>query len=135
MILGFRIPDPVRPSSINYNSIIKGTVISLAISIAGSALLGMAFYFTALSESTLPWFAYAMLFAGVLCGGGIAAKNAGNKGLFHGMGVGVTYFVLIMLIALIFLPSQATFFTVLLKFIIALAGGAVGGILGVGLSD
>jgi putative membrane protein (TIGR04086 family) len=135
VILVFKMPDPIRPSSINYNSIIKGTAVTLIISAAGSALLGMAFYFTGLSESTLPWFAYAMLFAGVLCGGAIAAKSAGNKGLCHGLGVGLTYFVLIMLIAFIFLPSQATLITVLAKLLITLSGGAIGGILGVGLSD
>lgn len=132
--MAFKMPEPVRTSSINYNSIIKGTVVTLAISIMGSALLGMAFYFTGLPESVLPWTAYLMLFAGVLCGGAVSAKSSGSKGLFHGIGVGVLYFLLIIVISFLFLPSQLTFLAVLLKLVITLAGGAVGGILGVGLN-
>lgn len=130
----FKKPEPVRPSALNFSAIFKGTVVTLAVSVAGSAFLGMLYYFTGLSEQTLPWFASAMLFTGVLLGGGTAAKNAGNKGLFHGIGVGVLYFLLIWIISAIFLPSQVAFFPLLLKLSLVLAGGALGGIVGVGLA-
>lgn len=130
----FKRPEPARPSTINFNAIAKGTVVTLVISVTGSALLGILYYFTGLSEQTLPWSATVMLFISILFGGGTAAKNAGNKGLFHGAGVGILYFLLIWIIAAIFLPSQVAFFPLLLKLALALAGGALGGIVGVGLA-
>ncbi len=119
----------------HYRSMFNGTLITLIISILGGALLGIAFYFTNLSEETLPWLSYLLLFIGIFCGGAVAAKKAGNRGLYHGLGVGIFYFLFLLLLALFFLPSHIAFIPLILKLLTSLIGGALGGILGIGLSQ
>ncbi|AEG15012.1 hypothetical protein Desku_1429 [Desulfofundulus kuznetsovii DSM 6115] len=123
------------PGSFSLWEVLRGTLLGLAVSFLGSALIGAGYYFTSLSESSLPWFAAGLFFFSVLVGACSAASRAGNRGLFHGLGVAVLFFLVSWLLATTVLPSQVMPVSLLQKLILALVAGALGGILGVGFSD
>ncbi len=123
------------PGSFSLREVLRGTLLGLAVSFLGSALIGVGYYFTSLSENCLPWFAAGLFFFSVLVGAWSAASRAGKRGLFHGLGVAALFFILSWLLATTILPSQVMLVSMLQKLILALVAGALGGVLGVGSSD
>ncbi|SHF50290.1 putative membrane protein, TIGR04086 family [Desulfofundulus australicus DSM 11792] len=121
--------------SFNIGEVFRGTLLGLAVSFLGSALIGTGYYFTRLPESSLPWFAAGLFFLSILIGACSAASRAGNRGLFHGLGVALLFFIISWLLASILFPSPILPVSLIQKLILAIVAGALGGILGVGFSD
>lgn len=119
--------------NIKFTAIFKGMLLALALSIIFSVLSGLIYHLTSIPEHTLPW-AAALILGASACGGAASAgRNAGNKGLYHGILVGLLFFLAVWLAAGLFMPGQAVLSN-LQKFIITLVAGSLGGIIGVGLS-
>lgn len=116
-------------------SIFRGVLVSLGLSLGLSTVAGLAYYFTSLSENTMPWVSAVILFISVTAGSGYAAKRARSKGLFNGLGVGVITFVVIWISVGMFLPSNVLLAGAVSKLAITLAAGGLGGTLGVGLAS
>lgn len=92
-------------------------------------------YFTSLSEELLACVGKIILIVAVFWGGCYVSKAHGSKGLVRGISMGIVFFILMLAATLICnaaLISLKTFFYTLF---ICIASGAVGGILGIGLSD
>jgi putative membrane protein (TIGR04086 family) len=121
--------------SINFTAIYKGTLVTLIASLFLSIIAGLIFYLTNLSENTLPWVASAILCISVFAGSFFSASKVGFKGLYHGLGVGLLYFILVWIIAGLFLPSAIALGGFVSKLLLTLISGAVGGILGVSFSS
>lgn len=119
---------------LNLPAIGKGVVVTLVLALLTCLLAGAIFYFSSASEKFLPWAASGILLFSALAGSILTAKQAGTKGLLHGVGVGLIAFVLLCLIALVALPGPLAIVGILQKFLILVAGGALGGMLGVALS-
>lgn len=116
---------------INIKAIGWGTLVTLVISLVLSILAGIVYYLSSLSEGTLSWMGYAILCISILAGGGYASVRAGAKGLYHGLGVGLLFFIIAWLIAGIILPGNIFLTGFMLKLTLALISGAAGGIIGV----
>lgn len=127
--------EKVRNSPFNFSALLRGTLYAIVLSVLGSGVMGMVYFLTSLSESTLPWLASSILFLSVMVGGGAAARKVGSNGLYHGLGVGIMFFLLSLFLALVFLPATVLFIPMLQKLLLALAAGALGGMLGVGLAS
>lgn len=120
--------------SLNLPAIGKGVVVTLVLAVLTCLLAGAIFYFSSASERFLPWVAAGILLFSVLTGSILTATQAGSKGLLHGMGVGLIAFILLWVIAMVALPGPLAIVGILQKFVILVAGGALGGMLGVALS-
>ena len=123
-----------RTPVFNFPSIIMGTLLAFLLTFAGGLLLGAANYFSSLSEGVLPMGGTLILFFSVICGGAMAGRRAASKGLYHGAGTGLLFFILIWLLAANFLPTDLKMTSLLTKFVLLLVGGAVGGVLGIGIN-
>jgi putative membrane protein (TIGR04086 family) len=119
--------------SLNAGAIVKGSLTSLGLAVVFSLVTGLAYHFSSLPEHTLSWAAMLVLGSGSCSGAIIAGRSAGFRGLYHGLSVGLVFFLAVWLGSGIFLPGQAVL-TVLEKLIVALLGGGVGGAIGVGLT-
>ncbi len=122
-------------SSFSFSSVIRGTVVGLVISVLGAAVLGLVFYFSNLSEQTLPLLGAIILFLSVFTGGVFAAQRAGNRGIYHGLAVGIVFFAVSWILTTLFFPGSAAVWDVARKLLITCAAGGFGGVLGVGLSS
>lgn len=128
-------PERKTSPAFNVPAVFKGTLYTLATSGLLIGLAGLTFYFTDLAETTLNWLAGAILFLSTAVGSTLAAREAGGRGLFHGLTVSVVYFLVLWACAAWFLPGPLQAAALLRKLILIVAGGAAGGIFGVGLAN
>lgn len=119
---------------LSFNAVLKGLMAALIITILGCAIFGVVYHVTALSEKTLPLTTGGLFYFSVFAGSLYAAREAGFKGLVHGIGVAVLFVIVGWFLAKAILHVNAAFFVVMQKTIVSCIAGAVGGILGVGLS-
>lgn len=123
-----------RVPGIYFSSVYRGTAVTLGVSLGLSVVAGLTYYFSHLSESTLPWLSAVILFLSVTCGSGYASRKAGSRGLYHGVAVGLMFFILIWLLAALFLPGKVLLLGAAAKLAISLVAGAIGGVLGVAVN-
>lgn len=121
-------------SALNFSAVLKGVLVALVITVLGSALLGVIYQTTSLAEKTMPVTATLLFYLSLLAGSFMAARDAGSRGLVHGCAVAVLFVLLGWLLAGLFFKLDAVPGSLLLKGGLSILAGAVGGVLGVGLS-
>lgn len=119
---------------LNFAAIIKGVLVALVIIVLGSALLGLVYQTTGVAEKTLPATSAVLFYLSIVIGSFMSARDAGARGLLHGVAVAVLFLLLGWLIAGLFFEFKATPGSLLLKGGLSVVAGAAGGVLGVGLS-
>lgn len=120
-------------NNIRLTSILRGVLVALALSIVFSLAAGMLYHITSLTDRSLPWFAAAVLAASSFFGSASAGRTAGINGIYHGAAVGIVFFVVVWIAGSFFLAGAAGL-GVIYKFVTAAFAGALGGMVGVGLS-
>ncbi len=120
--------------ALSFSSVVKGALIALVITVLGSALLGVVYQTTGLAEKTLPGISVALFYLSVFVGSFWAARDAGSRGLLHGVLAAVLIVLAGLLLAGLFFDFQAAAGNLLLRCGLSGFAGAVGGVLGVGLS-
>lgn len=120
-------------SPISVAAVLKGTLWTVAFSLVLSIGTGVFYHFSPVTEQTLPWFTAGILAVSVFSGSLAAGKEAGNKGLYHGLAVGLLFFLALWLAAGLFMPGQPVL-GIFYKMLISAIAGALGGVIGVGLS-
>lgn len=124
----FNTTDTSLPQ-LNLAALGKGLLTALLLLILGSLALSAAYCFTSLATPTAHLLQFAVLAAAALGGGLMAAKSAGVKGLRHGILLALALGLLMLLFSL----SNGGIIAapLLLKALVLLLAGAIGGILGV----
>ena len=122
---------PIENSQLDYPAILKGTGWAFGASVCLVAVSGTAVYFSPPAGSWIPLISLGIFFVSPLFGGFLAAKKAGCKGLFHGLGVGILFLLLAIIISM-FLPGQLLGVSLTKKVVTSLLAGLLGGIWGVG---
>ena len=116
-------------------AVLKGLLCTLAASGLLVLLAGLVYYFVDLNEPVVSWLAAAVLFLSAAAGGACAAREAGGRGLLHGFAVGFLYFPLLVACTAWILPGPLQAAPLLPKLVLVTAGGAAGGMFGVGLAS
>lgn len=117
----------------NVGAVVRGIFFALTIALLLSIGTGLVYHLSSLSEKSLPLSAAIILASGAFGGSLTAGRQAGNKGLYHGLAVGLLFFIVVWAAAALFVPGQAGL-NIFYKLIIILSCGTIGGVVGVGLS-
>lgn len=108
-----------------------GVLVAYAITIIAFLAYAMLVTYTNMSERNLPTVVAITTLLSVMVAGFDAAKGAPKRGWLWGMGAGLAYILIMVIIMTVMLPAFAvdgrTFTTV----IIGIAGGGLGGMLGI----
>lgn len=120
--------------TINIPAMLKGTLYAFIIALVFTLLAGVIMFYTTTSDSWLGAVATFIYGLCIFCGGTAASFKAGRKGLFHGIGVGVIFLILAMIFSGLIDSASVTAFIFIKKLVIAVIAGAMGGVLGVGIS-
>ncbi|KJS22569.1 MAG: hypothetical protein VR72_05970 [Clostridiaceae bacterium BRH_c20a] len=120
---------------IKVNSIIRGFTWALLISVILSLIITLLLYFTSVSEALLPSFATLIFFISILLGSTISARHAGNSGLIHGLVVGLLFLTFSLILSLLISTDPFSWFLFAKKITYTFIGGALGGVIGIGLSN
>ncbi|HBX22751.1 MAG TPA: TIGR04086 family membrane protein [Desulfotomaculum sp.] len=126
--------DRAGLGALNFSAITKGILIALVITVLGSALLSVVYQMTGVAEKTLPATSVALFYVSILVGSFLAARDAGSRGLLHGIVVAILFMLLGLLLAGLFFDFKTAAGNLLLRGGLSGIAGAVGGVLGVGLS-
>ncbi|MEL1135267.1 TIGR04086 family membrane protein [Desulfitobacterium sp. THU1] len=117
------------PKSFKFNLILKGILIASGIALLLSLILGLLLTFTPLRESSL---AYNIIVGvSVFLAAALTAYRAGTKGLYYGIGIGIAFIILLIILFTILSPDTLSWLELGEKTIICLATGGIGGIIGV----
>ncbi|MHB1418097.1 MAG: TIGR04086 family membrane protein [Bacillota bacterium] len=119
--------------TIRVHSVVKGTVYAMLLSLVLTLLTGLVLYFTALSESAIPTISIIILASSIFAGGVSAGRSAVTRGLWQGALVGLIFFILTILFTFFSVPGQMGTSGLLVKSIVSLISGGLGGVLGVSL--
>ena len=112
---------------------ITGVLIAYAITAITLLAYAMLVTYTDMSERNLPTIVAITTILAVMVAGFDAAKGAPSRGWLWGMGAGFIYVVIMVIIMVAVLPSFAVDSHTLLTTILGIAGGGLGGILGINL--
>ncbi|MGB9781503.1 MAG: TIGR04086 family membrane protein [Moorellaceae bacterium] len=105
-----------------------GLLHALGAALGLALLLGISLYATPLSEAYLPLMAAVILALAVFWGALQAARRAGSHGLWQGMGVGLMFSLVILLLSRTGVAVDLALFFQRLG--LSLLAGAMGGIAG-----
>jgi len=110
-----------------------GVLIAYAITIIAFLGYAMLVTYTNMSEQTLPTVVAVTTFLSVLVAGFDAAKGAKNRGWLWGMVAGFVYVLIMAIIMVVMLPAFSIDGRTLTTTAIGIAGGGLGGMLGINL--
>ncbi|MEN3005148.1 TIGR04086 family membrane protein [Dehalobacterium formicoaceticum] len=110
------------------NPMLRGLMITYLLIILLSLLSGFVFYFSPLNEQWMQPLGVIITAAALFFGGRIAAQTAGNKGMIHGLTIGVTFVIISLLLSL---GSDISWSALAMKSVYAVLASIIGGITGV----
>lgn len=114
--------------SFKISLVIKGILISALFALVFSLLFSLILTFTRIPESEL---SFQIIYGiSVFFGAAFASYQAGAKGLYYGLTVGVGFILFLLLLSSIFVSNSPAWLGIGEKTIIALVCSAVGGIIG-----
>lgn len=117
-------------SGLNWAAIGRGTLCAAAVTLVlgvGGAGVGYVFVW---KETWLNVLAAVLLCLGAAAGGWYAARSAGQKGLYHGLGSGLLLLLLLLLVTAL-LPVSVEAVELGKKTLFVVVFASLGGILGV----
>jgi len=110
-----------------------GVLMAFAITCIVFLAYAMLITYTDMSERNLPIVVAVTTLLSVMVAGFDAARGATNRGWAWGMGAGFIYVLILAIVMVIMLPTFAVDGRTITVIILGLAGGGLGGILGINL--
>ena len=111
--------------------ILKGTFLSLFISLVLVCILAIIVYFSNISDRTVSGIIFAVSCLSVFLGALILAKNITSRGLLNGLALSGVYFVILLLVSLLVNGGISMSMSNFLRLFAILASGCLGGVLGI----
>lgn len=115
--------------SFQFSLILKGILLATILALSLSLIFGILLSYTSLPESEL---SINLIFgASIFVAAFITAHQAGTRGLYYGLAVGLGFILLVLVLSAIFWSETPSWLRMGEKTILALVSGGVGGISGV----
>lgn len=115
----------------NIIKILKGSAISIIITLIGLLIYSIILSYTSVSESTIPTIVIIITAISILIGSTISTSNIKKNGIINGMFVGLIYIAIIYLLSSIVTGNFLLNITSIIMIITSVLTGALGGIIGV----
>lgn len=114
---------------------VKGLGRGLLVSFLLTLVAATTVYYSGLKETIVPMLGNIILIISVFWVGCYVSRQHGSKGLVRGMTMGVLFFIVMLIATYIFNPSLISFKAFMQSLAICIFSGALGGIVGIALSD
>lgn len=116
------------PTSFKFSLVAKGILISALIALILSLFFSLLLAFTGVPESES---SFKFIFGiSVFIGAAIASNQAGSKGLYYGLAIGIGFILFLLLVFAVLAPSSPSWLSFGEKSIISLVCSSFGGIIG-----
>lgn len=110
-------------------SIVRSLIITLAIMLILAAIIT----FTSMSESIMPLITSIIMVLSIAYSGLLSAKQLNKNGFMHGLLTGTIYILFIIFLSWIFIKDFSMDKFILIKGLIGIVSGGIGGMIGVNL--
>jgi putative membrane protein (TIGR04086 family) len=114
---------------IQFKLLTKGLGIAIIVSFILTLILSILYYFTSIQESL--FLSLMCTGSGILIGSAIAASRAHTRGLFYGIIIGITFFLVTLIVHFLLNPTPPSAGTLLPKFFVYCLSGVIGSVFGV----
>ncbi len=128
-----KIEDITKEKSGNLINIIKGSIISIILSLIFLSIYAMLLAFTNISENTMVPVVLVITGVSILIGSSISAINIKKQGLINGALIGLIYMLFIYFLSSIIFTGFALNLNSIIMIIVGIVTGMVGGIIGVNI--
>lgn len=116
------------PKSFKFSLVLKGILVSSLFALVLTLFLSLILAFTSIPESTL---SYSIIFGiSVFLGAALTSYQAGTKGLYYGLAVGVGFVLFLLLLSSILNSTSPAWQAIGEKTIVSVVSSAIGGISG-----
>ncbi len=115
----------------NIIKILKGSAISIIITLIGLLIYSIILSYTSVAETTMPVTIIIISAISILIGSTISTSNIKKNGIINGMFVGLIYIAIIYLLSSIVTGNFLLNITSIIMIITSVLTGALGGIIGV----
>ena len=116
---------------LDFKKIIKGVLLALVFSIFAMVVLSIIVFFADISDRTVSTLVLILSALSVFLGALILAKNIESRGLLNGLLLGCIYFALLIVVSAVACGSVSFESGNILRCISVLAGGMLGGVMGI----
>ncbi len=116
---------------LNFKALLKGILLSMAVSIVALVILSVFVFFMDISDNTVSVLVFAITAVSVLAGAFVLAKNIECGGLVNGLALAVGYFLVLLVVSLAIEGGVSFSVQNIIRLLIALAAGMLGGVLGI----
>jgi len=111
----------------------KGVFLAYFLSLVAFLVFSLLIHYTQLSETILPFTAYATSLIAIFIGAAYVTRKLQVKGWLNGGITGLLYLAGLVIIAMIVLPDFSLNLSYITKVVLAFATGAAGGIFGINM--
>ena len=126
-----KISENLSESGNNIKKILKGSIISMLITIIALLIFASLLTYTSMSEATIPAVIIVISIISILIGSTICMAKVKKNGIVNGALIGLIYIMLIYLLSSIIQGNFAINIYSIIMIIGSTLAGAVGGIIGV----
>lgn len=116
-------------NTIQFKLLTKGLGIAIIVSFVLTLILSLIYYLTSVQESL--FLSLMCTGSGILIGSAVAAYKADSRGLLYGIIIGVTFFLVTLIVHFLLNPSAPNSVTFIPKSIVYCLSGVLGSFLGV----
>lgn len=115
----------------DFKKIIKGTAVSLLISLIFVVILAVVVYFSNVQERTIGAMIFGVTAISVFLGAYFLARNIESAGLLNGLALAGCYFAVILTLSLAVNGGVSLSASNFLRLLSCIASGCLGGVLGI----
>lgn len=126
-----KISENLSENGNNIKKIIKGSAISIGITLIALIIFACFLTYTSLSESTIPTVTIVITIISILIGSSLCMTTVKKNGIVNGAIIGLIYIVVIYLLSSIIEGEFALNTYSIIMIIGSILAGALGGIIGV----
>lgn len=126
-----KLSENLSESGNNIKKIIKGSVISIAITLIGLVIFASLLTYTSIAESTIPAVTIIITIISILIGSSLCMSTVKKNGIINGILIGLIYISFIYILSSVIEGNFALNLKSIIMIIGAVIAGAVGEIIGV----
>lgn len=115
----------------NIIRIIKGSLLSIIVSVIFLIVFAMLLTYTSLSENTITPIVLAIVGLSILLGSYLSTKKINKKGILNGAMVGVIYMLILYIISSVIFMDFSINASSIIMIVCGIIAGIIGGIVGV----
>lgn len=128
-----KIEDITKEKNGNIVNTIKGSIISIILSLIFLSIYAMILAFTSISENTIVPVVLVITGISILIGSSISTINIKKQGLINGSLIGLIYMVFIYFLSSIIFTGFTLNLNSIIMIIVGIVTGMIGGIIGVNI--